>query len=225
MFSRLISTRFTHSDSLSRSVLLCMGLVDELVAGLPVVALPLLRDRLSLSYTQIGWLFTLGALSGMMLDPFINLFSDRGSKKPWILWGLLILAVAFSVIGSTTNYALLVLAFAIYWPAGGMATGLSEAALIDAAPNASTRTMTRWTLLASIGDFLSPLVVAVFVALHLGWTELCWLATGCWLGAALLLAPLCFPVRAVTAEVDESEETTSLWARLHEALRDPLLLR
>lgn len=225
MFSRLISTRFTRTGSLSRSLLLCMGLVDELIAGLPIVALPLLRDRLGLSYAQVGLLFTAGALSGMLFEPLMNLYSDHRPKKIWILCGLLVLAGAFGVIGNTTSYPFLMLAFVVYWPAGGMATGLSQATLIDATPDESTRTMTRWTLLSSVGDFLAPLVVAAFVALHLGWTELCWLATGCWLGAALLLAPLRFPPHSVLAETDESENTTTRWASLHEALCDPLLLR
>src|SRR5260370_6657932 len=190
MFSRLIPLRLTRTDSLSRSLLLCMGLVDELVVGIPVVALPLLRDRLGLSYVQIGLLFTAGALSSIVLEPLINLFSDRGSKRPWILSGLLILAVAFVVMSNATSYTLLLLAFIVYFPATDAATGLSQAVVIDAAPGEAARTMTRWTLLSSIGDFLAPLVVAAFVALRLGWTELCWLAAGCWLGTALPLASL-----------------------------------
>ncbi len=212
MFSRLIPLRLTRTDSLSRSLLLCMGLLDELVVGIPVVALPLLRDRLGLSYVQIGLLFTAGALSSIVLEPLINLFSDRGSKRPWILSGLLILAVAFVVMSNATSYTLLLLAFIVYFPATDAATGLSQAVVIDAAPGEAARTMTRWTLLSSIGDFLAPLVVAAFVALRLGWTE-------------LLLAPLRFPPRYATPELAEDAEASSLWANLREALRDPLLLR
>ena len=226
MFLRLISARLTRTGSASRALLLCMGLVDEVLTGIPIVALPLLRERLGLSYTQLGLLFTVAALSGMLLEPLINLFSDRRSKKPWILCGLFILAATEIIIGHTTSYIVLLLAFAVSSPAGDAAIGLSQATLIDAAPDKGTRTMTRWTLLSAIGDFLSPLVVAAFVALHLGWTDLCWLAMACWLGAALLLAPLRFPTRFVTtAEAAEDGEATSLWTSLREALRDPLLLR
>ncbi|MEO7020697.1 MAG: MFS transporter [Ktedonobacteraceae bacterium] len=225
MFSRFISTRLTRAGSLSRSLLLCMGLVDELIAGIPVVALPLLRDRLGLSYTQVGLLFTAAALSSMLLEPLINLFSDRSSKKPWILCGLLILSITEIIAGNTSSYLLLMLAFIVSSPAGKAAISLSQAALIDATPGKESQTMTRWTLLSGIGDFLAQLVVIVFVALHLGWTELCWLATVCWLGAALLLTPLRFPVRAVAAKSDNSATEISLWASLREALHDPLLLR
>lgn len=226
MFSRHFFLRVPRVDLWWRPILLCMGLIDELVAGMPIVALPLLRDRLDLSYAQVGLLFTVGAFSAMLLEPLINLFSDRQSKKPWILGGLLLLTVTEIVIGNTTSYTVLLLAFIVYWPAGGAATGLSQAALIDAAaPDNSARTMTRWTLLSSIGDFLAPLVVAAFVGMSLGWTELCWLAAACWLGSALLIAPLRFPARYPASELTEGVQETGAWASLREALRDPQLLR
>jgi predicted MFS family arabinose efflux permease len=139
MFLRLISARLTHTGSASRALLLCMGLVDEVLTGIPIVALPLLRERLGLSYTQVGLLFTVAALSGMLLEPLINLFSDRRSKKPWILGGLFILAATAIIIGHTTSYIVLLLAFAVSYPAGDAAIGLSQATLIDAAPDKGTR--------------------------------------------------------------------------------------
>ncbi len=85
--------------------------------------------------------------------------------------------------------------------------------------------MTRWTLLSSIGDFLAPLVVSIFAAFHLGWTQLCWLASALWLVTALLLAPLRFPKAHTEQEVAEDSAETGIWASLREAVRDPLLLR
>lgn len=223
MSSRLFSA-YGRSERLARPFLLCMGLLDEIVSGLPVVGLPLLRDRLGLDYGQVGLLFTLTALAGLVLDPLINLFSDRRSKKPWVLGGLLVLSVAFFVIATTTNYLLLCLAFMVYYPAAGAAAEQAQAVVIDAAPEESTRTMTRWTLLSGIGDFVAPLLAAGFVALHLGWTELCWLACALWLLAALLLAPLRFPAPSPVVSSQEEAET-SVWINLRAALHDPLLLR
>src|SRR6266571_3920256 len=110
MLSRFISLR-SRAGLFSRSILLCMGLFDELITGFPVIALPLLRDRLGLSYTQVGLLFTAGALSAMLIEPLLNLFSDRGSKKPWILGGLLLFAAAFAVMGNVTSYVVMLLTF------------------------------------------------------------------------------------------------------------------
>ncbi len=134
MFLRFSRYR-TRSDRWSRPILLSMGLLDELITGIPVVALPLLRDRLHLGYAQVGLLFTVAALSSMLIDPCINVLSDGRAKKPWILWGLLLLATAFGFIGNLTNYPLLMLAFAISYPSGEAAVDLSQAVVIDAAPD------------------------------------------------------------------------------------------
>ena len=225
MFSRLLSRYRERAGVSSRPILLSMGMLDELITGIPVVALPLLRDRLNLDYVQIGFLFTAAAISGMLVEPFINLASDRASKRPWILGGLLLLAISFALIGSLTNYALLMMAFIISYPAGGAAVDLSQAVLIDAAPDEAARTMTRWTLLSSIGDFLAPLVVAAFAVIHLGWTALCWLAATLWLVPAFWLAVLPFPARATSSQINEDDDTITIRASLHEALRDPQLVR
>jgi len=224
MFFRLAFS-FARANKLARSILLCMGLLDELLTGFSIIALPLLRDRLGLSYAQAGFLFTAAALSGMVIDPFINLFSDRGSKKAWVLGGLLLLALTSVLMGIVASYSLLVLAFMVWFPASGAGVGLAQAALIDFSPGTGTRTMTRWTMLSSVGDFLSPLVVAAFVAFGLGWPALSWFAGALWLLAALILLPFRFPVRSAELEADEEVEKLSMWASLREALRDPLLLR
>lgn len=222
MFFRFIRNGTPISFTWSRALLLCMGLLDEIVAGIPVVALPLLRDRFSLSYAQVGLLFTAGSLASMVLDPLINLYSDRNAKKPWILSGLFLLGVAFIIMGVTTSYALLLVSFALYYPAVSAASELAQAVVIDAAPTESARTMTRWTLLGSIGDFLSPLVTAIFAFWHLGWSALCWVASTLWLAAALLLSPLPFPPSVAECVQDEASST---WMYLRAALRDTLLLR
>ncbi len=206
-----------------RLTLLSIAMLDELIAGFAVVALPLLRNQLGLNYQQVGLLFSVGACSALILDPFVNLLSDRGSKRWWILGGLIGLAVGFALAGSTRNFQLLLVAFALTYPAGGAAVGLAEAALIDSAPHAATRTMTRWTLMSGSGDILSPLVVAAFVALGLGWSALCWFAVAVWLSAGLIILPQRFPRPASLP--DDDDDKVSILAGLREALRDPLLLR
>jgi len=202
-----------------------MGLLDEVVTGFPVVGLPLLRDQFGLSYEQVGVLFGLSALCGMILDPIINLLSDRGSKRWWVLAGLLGLVLSFVLMGSVHNFGFLLLAFALYVPASNAAVGLSEAILIDQAPQNSTRTMTRWVLLSSIGDLLSPLVVALFVTLHLGWSALCWLGAAIWLSVAMIIGRNRFPTPTVAADTINASPQVNPWMSLRAALRDPVLLR
>ncbi|GAC1302086.1 MAG: hypothetical protein NVSMB27_42260 [Ktedonobacteraceae bacterium] len=214
-----------HQLSLLRSVLLSMGLLDEVISGFPFVGLPLLRDQFGLSYEQVGVLFGVSALSGMILAPIINLLSDRRSKRWWILAGLLGLVLSFVLMGSAHHFDLLLLAFILYSPAGDAAVGLSQAVLIDQAPQNGTRTMTRWVLMSSIGDVLSPLTVALIVTLHLGWPALCWLGAALWLGATLAIGPQRFPNPHGAADNNHIPSDTNVWTGLREALRDPTLLR
>jgi MFS family permease len=211
--------------SLLRSVLLSMGLLDEMITGFPVVGLPLLRDQFGLSYAQVGLLFGVSALSGMILDPIIILVSDRGSKRWWVLAGLLGLVLCFALMGSTHSFALLLLAFGLYSPCSSAAVGLSEAILIDQAPQNSMQTMTRWVLMGSIGDLLSPLIVALVVTLQLGWPVLCWVGVALWLGAALVIVTHRLPNPIPGADNRDTVPEVNIWMGLREALQDPVLLR
>src|SRR5205823_1797295 len=154
-----ISSRI-RSVSWLRTTLLSVGLLDEIVAGFAVIGIPLIRDQFRLNYTQIGLLFTAGALTAMILDPIISILSDRSSKRYWILGGYLAAAICSLLAGTTTSFMVLLLALALSSPANEAAIGLSQAALIDDNAQESTSTMLRWTMLASIGDLLSPLIIS-----------------------------------------------------------------
>src|SRR5260370_7777149 len=84
-------------------------------------------------------------------------------------------------MGRTEKFGLLLAGFAFSSPAGSAAVGLSQAALIDAAPQESTKTMTRWTLMGTVGVLLSPLAVAAIATFALGSPPPPWLLTPAWL--------------------------------------------
>jgi predicted MFS family arabinose efflux permease len=222
---RLNFRAHSNRSPLLSKALINMGLLDELVSGFLFIGLPLVREQLGLSYEQLGLLFTAGACSGMILDPILSLLSDRSSKRRWILAGFLGLVVGFALAGSVHNIVLLLAAFVLIFPADSTAVGLSEAALIDIAPNESVRTMTRWTLLSSIGDLLSPLAVTVILATGLGWSGLCWIAVGLWLACALITWSQHFPSPTHMLADSEDAPSESMLMSLRKALRDPLLLR
>lgn len=224
MFIRRNFIRFRHSSPLNL-LLINMGLLDELFTGFFFIGLPLLRGQLGLTYEQIGLIFSAGALSSIVVDPPLYLLSDRGSKRWWILGGLLGLTCAYLLAGSTNSFVLLMLAFILMYPANSMAVGLSQAALIDHAPGEGERIMTRWTMLSSIGDFLSPLAVTTIISFGLGWSGLCWIAAGCWLVAALLMWVQRFPQRHTSYSHKDDEPSVSIRAGLRLALRDTVLLR
>ena len=206
------------------TTLLCVELLDELIGGLPVVALSLLRDQVMLTYAQVGLLFMLAELASVLCDPIISLLSDRGSKRWWISSGLVGLSFSFVLIGSVHSFALLLLAFVLAALCGKAAVGLAQAVLIDQAAMSSARTMTRWVLMGSSGDLLAPLAVTLAAIAGAGWSGLCWLAAALWFVVALAALPQRFP-RAQVISSDGEGESVGLWAGLHVALRDPVLLR
>src|SRR5258708_6006945 len=231
LFKKIHQWQGTHrmTSSFARATLLSYGFFDESITGLPIVGLPLLRDHLGLNYEQIGLLFTVGSCAAILLEPIINVLSDYHSKRLWILSGLLLLVLSYIIAGSAPNYPLLLLAFALSFPAVGTAVGLAQAVLIDDDPAKSTDTMTRWTLLSSVGDVLAPLIVTGLVGFHQGWPQVCWLAASLWAGVFLVTAVQPFPRRAAprSEQADEAcgKERESTWRMIGKAVRNPLLLR
>lgn len=207
-----------------RIALLSAPLLDEMIVGFLVIGIPLVSTQLQLDYTQIGLLFAAGALASTLLDPIINLLSDRYPKRYWILGGFLLLGACFALLATTHNFILMICAFALLYVAGTAAIGLSEAVLIDQNPQESTRTMTRWTLTANIGDLLGPIIVPLIIILPAGWSVLCWIGCILWLIMACVVGLLHFPHNAEnTQEVDEP--TGKLLDGLRAALRDRTMIR
>ncbi len=210
------------------ATLLSTALLDELTFGFPVVALPLLRDDLRLTYEQAGLLFTVGTFSSLLLEPLINLLSDRGSKRWPVLGGMLCLVAGFALAGTVHSYLALLAIFVVLFPAIGAAVGLSQATLIDMHPHAAGRVMARWTLFSAVGDLLAPLTVTAVVAAGRGWGALCAIAATVWLAAAVVAWPQRFPSVASGAHAsgpDEPVRAAGLLAGLRDAVRAPLLLR
>lgn len=212
-----------------RATLLTTALLDELTSGFPVVALPLLRDHLHLTYAQAGFLFTAGALSSLIVEPVLTLLADRGSKRPLIASGMLALVGAFVVLGLAATYPLLILGFVVFYPATGAAVGLSQAALVDARADDAPRAMARWTLLSGIGDLLSPLAVALLLAFGQGWPAICALGAAVWLAILPVFLRQPFaqhqqPSEPPSADAEEPAKV-GLVAGLRLGLRDTVLLR
>lgn len=209
--------------------MLSTALLDELTDGFLVVGIPLARDSFAMTYEQVGLVFTVGAIAALIIEPVINIASDHVSKRTPILCGMFSLVFAFALAGLAHQYTLLLLAVAVAYPAIGAAVGLAQAALVEQRPNAATRTLARWTLLSSVGDLLSPLVVAVTAATGGGWTALSLIAAALWLLAGGLTLPTPFPKPIVSRETANDTPLPSVWADLRQAigvaLRDRLLLR
>jgi predicted MFS family arabinose efflux permease len=213
--------------------LLSIEFFDELVSGIPVVLLPLVREGLHLSYQQVGLLLSAGPLSSALFEPALLLLSDRWSKRWLLRGGLFALATGFMLAAAAPNFLVLLLADVLSFPAGGVVLDMAQAALIERAGSGAERAMTRWTILGGLGDLASPLAVAGLLALGLGWRQSYGAAAAIWLLALLLIWPQRFAKSKQSSASQPSDAPaeaadqppTGLLAGLREALGDPLLLR
>lgn len=219
------STSFRNiPNRLVRSTLLCVPLFDELFTGFEALGIPLMRERLSLSPAEVLWLLGLSTIISMILEPLAALLSDIGSKRVWILVSMPCMALGYFLLGLAHDFWLALIALCILNTGGKLAIGLSQAALIDLAPQESTQAMTRWTLLGGVGDLLAPLLVPTMIGLAFGWTVLCWGAALLWLLASLVLSTQRFGGRNIQPQKQESKGVT-LMENLREALTDPVMIR
>lgn len=234
IFSRALTRRVAMLLAGS-AVFLAIELFDELVSGIPVVSLPLLRDGLRLSYQQVGLLLSVGPLSSALLEPIILLMSDRWSK-PWLLRGALLCVIGgWALAGAAPNFLWLLMTVALESPATGVVLGLAQTALIEQSSSGTERAMTRWTIMGAVGDLASPLAVAGLLVLGLGWRQLYWVGAAIWLLALIAVWSRHFPKpqrkkstvvqETTTEESQRVQPPVSLLAGLRAALRDPILLR
>jgi MFS family permease len=233
IFSRALTRRVPMLLAGS-AVFLTIELFDELVSGIPVVSLPLLRDGLRLSYQQVGLLLSVGPLASAVLEPIMLLLSDRWSK-PWLLRGALLCMIGgWALAGAAPNFWLLLLAVALESPATGVVLGLAQAALIEQSSSGTECAMTRWTIMGAVGDLASPLAVAGLLVLGLGWRQLYWVGATTWL-LALIGVWRRFPKpqgkksaaaqESTAEERQRAEPSVGLLVGLRAALRDLILLR
>ncbi len=149
---------------------LSVELVDELVDGTKSAAMPLIRHDLTLSYLQIGLLAAVPLVAGSILELPVGVISGIGPRRRrFILAGGLVFIASVLAAGLATSFAGLLLALTIFFPASGLFVSLTQAALMDAAPDRRARHMAWWTLAGSIGAVTGPILVAVVLGAGATW--------------------------------------------------------
>jgi fucose permease len=85
--------------------------------------------------------------------------------------------------------------------------------------------MTRWTLMAAMGDLMGPALIAAAFALGAGWRVLFWAGALLWLLAFVALAVQRLPVTKRAADDDEPFSWRIVYSNVVLALHTPSLLR
>ena len=151
--------------------------------------MPLIRHDLGLSYLQIGLLAAVPLVVGGILELPVGITSGAGPRRRRvILSGGLVFIASILAAGLATSFAGLLIAFTIFFPASGMFVSLTQAALMDSAPDRRAKYMARWTLAGSIGAVTGPVLVAVVLGAGGTWrlvfVLIAGLSAGAWCAVA-----------------------------------------
>jgi MFS transporter, FSR family, fosmidomycin resistance protein len=119
-------------------------------------------------------------------------------RRALVLAGGGLFAGALALAGGAESFWLLLVAFAVLYPASGAFVSLSQATLMDLQPERRELNMARWTLVGGIGAVLGPLLLAAFAWTGLGWRAL-------FLGFALLALTLVLIARRAPETAGDGE--------------------
>ena len=150
-------------------IFLLIEFVDELVFGVGETAWPLFRNDLSLSYAQIGLLLSLPGILAAFIEPFLGILGDVWKRRLLILGGGAVFTVSLLLTAASRSFTPLLISFILFFPASGAFVSLSQASLMDSAPERHEQNMARWTFAGSLGVVMGPLLLGVFAWLGLGW--------------------------------------------------------
>jgi FSR family fosmidomycin resistance protein-like MFS transporter len=151
------------------SIYLIIEYLDELVFGVGEVALPLMRNDLDLTYTQIGLLLSLPGIIGAFIEPFIGILGDVWRRRLLIITGGCLFTVSLFMTSASTSFFLLLASFILFFPSSGAFVSLSQASLMDSDPARHEQNMARWTFAGSLGVLSGPLLLGLFLHFGLGW--------------------------------------------------------
>jgi FSR family fosmidomycin resistance protein-like MFS transporter len=152
--------------------LLAIELLDELVFGAREAAWPAIRDELDLSYVQIGLLLSVPTYSSAVLEPVFGVLGDSRRRRAVVVGGGIAMATALVLVAAAPGFLVLLVAFALLFPATGAFVSLSQATLMDLEPERRELNMTRWSIAGGVGAVVGPLLLILFTALGGGWRAL-----------------------------------------------------
>jgi MFS transporter, FSR family, fosmidomycin resistance protein len=192
--------RWTRFASAGLIAALAVELVDELVDGTKSAAMPLIRHDLGLSYLQVGLLAAVPLVVGSILELPVGVISGTGTRRRrFILAGGLVFIASVLAAGLATSFTGLLVALTIFFPASGMFVSLTQAGLMDSAPDQQARHMARWTLAGSIGAVSGPILVAAVLGAGGTWRLAFVLIAGCSAAAWCAVAWTGRPTKAPAA--------------------------
>ncbi len=197
------------------AVALAVEFADELVDGVKGAALPAIQHSLGLSYGQLGLLASVPLVLGGLLELPLGVLAGQGRRRRMTaLGGGVLFVLAVAGVAFAQDFGELLAAFVVFFPASGAFVSLTQASLMDAAPDRQARSMARWDLAGSAGAVAGPLLLVAVLRAGGGWRDgYLVLAVCCalaWSGMLCERRPAPAPAPASGSPVDGDEPAPGL---------------
>jgi FSR family fosmidomycin resistance protein-like MFS transporter len=196
-------------------IFLLIEFLDELVFGVTGASWPLIRTDLHLNYLQIGLALSLPGILGSMIEPLVGILGDVWKRRLLILGGGIFFALACFLTAVSRNFLFLLISFIIFFPASGAFVSLSQASLMDSAPERHEQNMARWTFAGSLGVFVGPLLLSGAAFIGFGWRGLFLALAGL---AVMMLGGAWWLLPHRSSEISDALPQAKLWAGVRAAL-------
>jgi len=116
-----------------------------------------------------GWTLVAMQVSGLLLEAPLLALTARWPKRALIAGSMAAVGLFCAAGAMAPSYTALLVALSLYGLSLGMATSLSQAALVDIAGDDRERMLSRWALHGAIGDVGGPLLVGGLALVGAGW--------------------------------------------------------
>ncbi|MBI5824242.1 MAG: MFS transporter [Chloroflexi bacterium] len=150
-------------------VYLLIEFLDELIYGIGEAAWPLIRDDLHLNYVQIGLALSLPGFLASFIEPFLFAIADTWKRRAVILAGGIFFTISLALTGISFSFLFLLSSFILFHPSSGAFVSISQASLMDLAPERREHNMARWTFAGSLGVFIGPILLSGAAYIGFGW--------------------------------------------------------
>jgi len=146
-------------------VLFVTAFVDMVGLAMIVPLLPFYATEFGASATVVGLLISTFSLAQLVVAPVWGRFSDRYGRRPAILAGLLVTAVAYVVFGLAQSVTVLLLSRLVQGLGGGT-IGVVQAYVADASePDQRTKSLGWLSAVTSLGAVAGPAFGSIMVSL------------------------------------------------------------
>ena len=146
-------------------VLFITAFIDMVGLTMIMPLLPFYAEQLGASATVVGLLIAAFSLAQLLVAPLWGRSSDRYGRRPAILAGLLVTAVAYVLFGFASSLPLLLLSRLLQGVGGGT-IGVVQAYVADASPvDQRTRSLGWLSAVTSLGAVAGPAFGSLMIAI------------------------------------------------------------